>query len=205
VQAEAAAGAGDERAFAHLQPADVAHAAEAGADGAGGDRRVGERNALGHHGDVVVLHRHVFAVAADHAVVAEELALGAQHLAAAAAEAAGAADVIALRRRHAVANFKSVYFRSNINHCAGNLVAQHAGHLHAGLEGAVARQDIVEAHAAGIDPDHHVARPGHRVRDGLQAHRIDAAGLPDDDRFHSGTNFTSMSSKQAFTRMPERI
>src|SRR5207248_194702 len=105
---------------------------------------------------VVILHRHVLGVTADQTKVAEELALRAQRFAAAAAKAARAADVIALRGRHTLADFESVYSRSNINDGAGNLVPEHAGHLHARLERAVARQHVVEAHAARLDLDHHI-------------------------------------------------
>src|SRR5712692_9069654 len=210
VQPEPTARAGDQRAFAHLQPADVAHAVEAGADRAGRDRRVGERHAVWHGGDVVVADGDVLAIAADHAVVAEELALEAERLAAAAAEAAGAADVVALRGRDALAHLEARHLAAQLDHRARDLVAEHARHFHPRLQGAVARQQVVKADAAGVDLDDDLARAGDRVRDALQPHRVDAAGLPHHHRFHRGTNFTRVAvgvtaSKWARTRRPERI
>src|SRR2546428_10440259 len=124
VQAEPAARARDERALAHLQPAYIAHAVEASADGAGSDRCVAKRHLVRHGGDVVVAHGHVLAVTAYHAVVAEELALCAQRLAAAAAKAASPADVVALRSGDALAGLEARYGASDLDHGARDLVAE---------------------------------------------------------------------------------
>src|SRR5688500_11724801 len=86
---------------------------------------------------------------------------------------------------------------------------EHARHLYAGLERAVAGHDVVKAHAAGIDLDHHLARTGDGIGNGLDAHRLDTARLLHHDCFHKGANFTSVTlgvigSKRAFTLSPAR-
>src|SRR6202011_3202956 len=148
VHAEPAAGAGDERALARREAADLADGVEDGADRAGDDRGVLERDAVRHQRHVVVLDRDILRIAADQPPVAGELAVRAQRLAPAAAIAARPADVIALHRRDAVVLFEAAHVAPDRDHRAGNLVAEDARHLDAVFQGAVARDDVVETYAA---------------------------------------------------------
>ena len=184
MHAEPAARAGDQRALARRELSHLAHRIQDRADRAGDDRGVLQRDALGHQRDVIVLDRDVFRIAADHAGIAGELAVGTQRLLPHAAMPARAADVIALHGRDLVAGLEAAHVAAGIDHRAGDLVTQNHRHLHAVLQGAVARDDVVEAHAAGIDLDDDVLRPRRRVGDRLHLEHVGAARRPHHHRFH---------------------
>src|SRR5690606_28938530 len=194
-----------------LDVADVAHGVEDRADRAGDDGGLVQCNAVRHKRDVVVLHGHVFGIAADHAVVAEKLAVLAKRLAPRSAEGACAANVIALGGRNTVARFEVAHVAADVDHGAGNFMAEDEGHFHAGLERAVARDDVVEADTAAVDLDDDVLRAGDRVGHGLHVEDVDAARLFNHHRLHllspTGANFSNVTSgvarsKTARTRMP---
>src|SRR5205807_7535064 len=80
-------------------------------------------------------------------------------------------------------------------------------------QGAVARDDVVETHAAGVDLDHHVLRPGRGVGHLLDFQHVGAARRAHHHRLHAtsfrGLNlskviFGAMSSNAASTLRPMR-
>ena len=119
--------------------------------------------------------------------------------------------MIALGRSHAIAGLEVRYVAADVGDDTGYLVPEDERHLDAGLERAVAGDDVVETHAATVYLDDDVLRTGHRILDGLHVQHIDPAGLLHDHRFHNasptGWNFKSVTSgearsKTADTRMP---
>ena len=156
VDAQPAARPRDQHLVAGLDMRDVADRIQLGPDRAGDDRGLVERHLVGHDRDIVVLDADELRVAAIDAHVAEELTLVARGLAPGAAIAATAADVAPLHRGHPVARLEVAHLGSDLFDDAGHLVARDERHLHAALEHAVARDHVVEAHAARFHLDQHV-------------------------------------------------
>ena len=135
-----------------------------------------------HH--VVFLDRDVLGVAPDKAVVPEKSPLRAQRLEPATAEAAHAAHVIALGGRDAVAGPEPRDLAAHFLDHAGDLVPRDDRQLDAGLHGAVAHHDVVEADAAGADADQDVARTHGGPRNLLGNEDVDVPRRALDDGAH---------------------
>jgi hypothetical protein len=74
------------------------------------------------------------------------------------------ADVIALHGGDAIALLEAAHITAGVDDGAGDLVPEDARHLHPGLQRPVARDDVVKAHAAGVDLDDDILRPRCRIR-----------------------------------------
>ena len=181
VQADAAAGAGDDHRVAGDQPralqrvkAGAQRAAEDGAHVQRDARR--QRHCVARTGDdqVAVAAADLLAVEAD-AGAAQVVAPG----------AAGGADAAgdALRQRDAVARFEAGHQRAHPLDDAGDLVAHHAGQLRVGKM-ALAIQQVVTADAAGGHPHQHLVFARHRCIHLARLQHLGAAEL----RQHSGSH-----------------
>ena len=153
-------------------------------------------------------------IAADHAGIAGELAVGAQRLASPCGNAGTSRRCDSAARSRPCRRFLKPRTSRPVSTTVPEISwPRMHRHLHAELQGAVARHDVVEAHAAGIDLDDDVLAIRRRVRDRLHLEHVGAARRPHHHRLHSqcpfGLNFSKVtspvtSSNTASTGMPMR-
>ena len=188
VRALAAIGAGHQDMVADLHPADIADRVELDADGARYDRRLLQRDAVGHQRDAAFVDRDALGIAAVEVGIAHELEELAADLAAGAACAALPAHVPALRRADPVADLQAARHGADRLDHAGDLVPRHQRGAHPLAVDPVADHDVVVADAARRGADQHVGRTQRRHGDLAQLEDLGPAGAVLDDRLHCSSN-----------------